>query len=102
LTFGIILGIVGGIASVIATALPLGMRWYSMFMYESKLIRHLYTETATDERNPINLKSKVSSYQPFKFKIGEYLCSIMLYVFTCGMCCCANRCRARRKRFIKY
>jgi hypothetical protein len=90
LTFSIILGIVGGIGSVIATGLPLCMRWYAMFMYESKLIRHLYTETAIDEQNPINLKSKIKHYKPFKFKIGEYLCSIMLFVFTCGMCCCKN------------
>jgi hypothetical protein len=63
-SFNIVLGIVGGIASVILSALPVLMNWYSSFRYESTLIKHLYTETTYEhaDNNPINLKRKVDQF----------------------------------------
>ena len=44
MTFNILLGLVGGVASVILTALPLVFSWYPSFQFERALIRKLYTE----------------------------------------------------------
>lgn len=95
----------GGIASVIWSALPVLMKWYSTFQYESTLIRHLFTETAYEhvDNNPINLKRVVNQYKPFRYGVREFVVMVLFYYATCCNCCCRDTCaRDRKKRFTKY
>jgi hypothetical protein len=102
LTFGIILGLVGGIASVIASVLPLSMRWYALFMYRAKLLKRLYTETdGGPGENPLDLTNKAVWSKPFRFDVGAFICMMLTRAATCGMCC-TDRCSRRRKAFAKY
>jgi len=104
-TFNIILGIVGGINSLILSTLSLLMSWYSSFRYESTLIKHLYTETTYEHNddNPINLKRKIDQYKPFRYSMREFICINLLYFVTCCNCCCRELCaKGRKQRFIKY
>ncbi len=99
------LGIVGGIASIILSALTMLMTWYSRFRYESTLIKNLYTETAYEhvDSNPINLKRKVDQYKQFRYSMREFLSVILIYLATCGNCCCRDSLALdKKKRFAKY
>jgi hypothetical protein len=100
LTFSVILGIVGGIASVIFSALPVIMWWYQMFHYESQLVRNLYKETTNSNENPLDLKDKINSTKPLVYRWRSYMCMLFLK-FCC--CCCRDRCyKDGARQYEKY
>ena len=61
----------------------------------------MYKESADEVENPIDLKSKVEHYRPFRYEFGEYMCA--LFTWLCCSCICKEMWRrGRKQRFDKY
>lgn len=101
-TYNVILGLIGGLAGVIMHTITMLLGWYPAFLFERSLVRKLFTESETQQTNPIDIAERVNRYRPFVYSINDYLAMKLLNIVTCCQCMPCCRCSCITKRRVRY